>query len=90
MVMMAVTGIVPARVAMTVGRWAPSSHLAGLIEQKDMMMVTLMMMIVLESPVMAAALVFSVMIVTAPAARLDITAGQKERSDRESSRKRCH
>jgi hypothetical protein len=71
---------------MTEGRRALSSHVARLIEQKDMAM----MMIVLESSVMATAIVFSVMIVTASAARLDSPTGQNERSDREGSREGCH
>jgi hypothetical protein len=69
---------------MTVGHRALSSHVARLIEQKDMAM-----MIVLESSVMATTILFSVAIVTASAACFDSAARQKERSNREGSRERC-
>jgi hypothetical protein len=72
---------------MTAGSGAFANHVAGLIDEKDVIMLT-PMMIIFEPHAVSAAIVFSATISTASTVRVHGGIRQNERSDGESGRER--
>lgn len=80
---------VPPCFMMTARCSAFGNHVARLIEEKDVMMVIAMMMIVFEPHAVSAAIISPATISTASTARVCGGIRQNERSDGEGDRERC-